>query len=217
MEKIRRFARRGRPLFTILNPISRSLNEDVIDEDEAARRLGEVIRQARSGRFTVQQLAKEAGIAAGSLSQIERGMGNPSFRTLQKIADALGLRIGDLVEATTPTSAGPMVVRQHDRARLQLGFDGLVYELLTPNLRGSLEMLQTRIPPGFSNEQNPFRHDGEECVLVVEGDLRVGVGEEILKLGEGDAITYDPAMPHWYANETEHEAMVVGAVTPPSF
>lgn len=156
-------------------------------------------------------------MSAGSLSQIERGLGNPSFRTLQKIADALGLRIGDLVEATTAGTRDAMVVRKHERARLQLGYDGLVYELLTPNLRGSLEMLQTRIPPGFSNRPTPFRHDGEECVLVVEGTVWVGVADEVHQLTAGDAITYNPAMPHWWSNESEEEAMVLGAVTPPSF
>lgn len=193
------------------------MNDGYTAGEAAARRLGEMIRRARGERFTVQELARRAGIAAGSLSQIERGKGNPSFRTLQKIADALGLRIGDLVEAATESTRGPMVVRRHERARLQLGFDGLVYELLTPNLRGSLEMLQTRIPPGFSNQANPFMHEGEECVLVVEGDLRVCVGDSEHQLRPGDAITYDPSTPHWWANETDHEATVVGAVTPPSF
>jgi transcriptional regulator with XRE-family HTH domain len=188
-----------------------------MSEEEAAVRLGEMIKRERAGRFTVQQLAAAAGIAAGSLSQIERGKGNPSFKTLQKIATALGLRIGDLVEASTNAPNGPMVVRRHERARLQLGFDGLVYELITPNLRGSLEMLQTMIPPGFSNRESPFAHEGEECVLVIEGDLIVGVGDDVHALAPGDAVTYDPAQPHWWANETEHEASVVGAVTPPSF
>src|SRR5690606_24532221 len=151
--------------FTILNTIAGQMNDGYEAEEAAARRLGEMIRRARSGRFTVQELARRAGIAAGSLSQIERGRGNPSFRSPQKIADALGLRIGDLVEAATSTTRGPMVVRRHERARLQVGYDGLIYELLTPNLRGSLEMLQTRIPPDFSNQSNPFRHEGEECVL----------------------------------------------------
>lgn len=191
--------------------------DSVTSGDDAAHRLGGMIRTARTGRFTVQQLAAAAGISTGSLSQIERGMGNPSFRTLQKVAEALGLRIGDLVEAGTSDRRGPMVVRRHDRARLQLGYDGLVYELLTPNLRGSLEMLQTRIPPAFSNQENPFVHEGEECVLVLEGDLRVGVGDEVRHLSDGDAITYDPSVAHWWANDTDTEAMVVGAVTPPSF
>jgi transcriptional regulator with XRE-family HTH domain len=186
-------------------------------ETEAAVRLGDMIRQARAGRFTLQQLAVATGLATGSLSQIERGKGNPSFRTLHRIAIALDLRMGDLVEAAAPHRRGPMVVRRHERARLQIGFDGLVHELLTPNLRGSLEMLQTRIPPGFSNRESPFGHEGEECVLVLEGDLEVGVGDVIHTLTSGDAITYDPSVPHWWANDTKTEANVVGAVTPPSF
>lgn len=188
-----------------------------LNERDAALRLGEMIRKERSGRFTLSELASAAGIAAGSLSQIERGKGNPSFKTLQKIANALDLRIGDLVEAATNIPRGPMVVRRHERARLQLGFDGLVYELLTPDLRGSLEMLQTTLPPGFTNQENPFRHEGEECVVVMEGDLRVGVGNEVHELTTGDAITYDPASPHWWVNDTKSEATVIGAVTPPSF
>ncbi|MFZ0627249.1 MAG: cupin domain-containing protein [Acidimicrobiia bacterium] len=179
--------------------------------------IGDAIRRARSGRFTVEQLAATAGVSMGSLSQIERGKGNPSFSTLQKIADALDLRIGDLVEASNPSPTGPMVVRRRDRARLQMGYDGLVYELITPNLRGSLEMLQTSIPPGFSNRSNPFQHQGEECVLVVEGEVTVGVGETTQQLTAGDAITYDPYQPHWWTNDRDVAATVVGAVTPPSF
>lgn len=193
------------------------MNDLTAGADDGARRLGEIIRRERQGRFTVQQLAAAAGIAAGSLSQIERGKGNPSFRTLQKIASALGLRIGDLVEGATVDTPRTMVVRREQRARLQLGYDGLVYELLTPNLRGSLEMLQTIVPAGFSNRDNPFEHIGEECVLVTQGTLQVGVGDQIHQLESGDAITYDPSLPHWWANETDSEAIVVGAVTPPSF
>ncbi|CAN5819128.1 XRE family transcriptional regulator [soil metagenome] len=187
-------------------------------ETEAALRLGEGIRTARiASRFTLQQLAATTGLATGSLSQIERGMGNPSFKTLQRIAAALELRMGDLVEAAASHRRGPMVVRHGERARLQIGFDGLVHELLTPNLRGSLEMLQTKVPPGFSNRETPFDHEGEECVLVLEGDLEVGVGDSLHSLSSGDAITYDSSVPHWWANETKTEANVVGAVTPPSF
>jgi len=162
--------------FTILNAIAGQMNDGYEAEEAAARRLGEMIRRARSGRFTVQELARRAGIAAGSLSQIERGKGNPSFRTLQKIADALGLRIGDLVEAATSTTRGPMVVRRHERARLQVGYDGLIYELLTPNLRGSLEMLQTRIPPGFPT--SPTRSatrakNASSCWKAISGSASV--------------------------------------------
>jgi transcriptional regulator with XRE-family HTH domain len=180
--------------------------------------LGRRLREARAGRFTVKQLADAAGVSAGIISEVERGRGNPSFRTLYRISRALELRIGDLFddypEGTTATAS---VVRAHQRKRLQLGEQGLVYQLLTPDLQGRLEMLLTRVSPGFSNEPDPFRHPGEECVLLLEGTLEVTVGGERYRLHQGDAITYDSGQTHWWQNPTDTEALIVGAVTPPSF
>ena len=184
--------------------------------DAATRRLGEEIRRARTGRYTVNELAKKAGVSVGLLSQVERGLGNPSFKTLSKIAGALDLRIGQLVEsATTDRTAG--VVRKEDRTQFRFGSEGLVYELLTPSLHGRLEMLQTTVPPGFSNESDPFRHEGEECVLLLTGELSVDIDGDRHTLGAGDAITYDSGRPHWWQNATDEPAQIVGAVTPPSF
>lgn len=185
--------------------------------DEAMAHLGALVRSRRSGRYTVQELARHADVSVGLLSQIERGRGNPSFRTLQKIAGALELRIGDLVAAATSSEPTGNVVRRNSRTRIQFGSEGLVYELLTPDLRGRLEVLQTSVPPGFDNEGHPFRHVGEECVVVLEGELVVEVEGVVHTLSAGDAITYDSGKPHWWQNLTDTPATIVGAVTPPSF
>ena len=157
-------------------------------------------------------------MSSGIISEVERGQGNPSFRTLYRISQALGLRIGDLIDdqQRKPTASGA-VVRADQRKRLQLGERGLVYQLLTPNLQGRLEMLLTRVSAGFSNEDDPFRHEGEECVLLLEGALDVMVGDRLHHLEAGDAITYDSGTDHWWRNPTDVEAFIVGAVTPPSF
>lgn len=171
------------------------------------------------GRFTVRELAAAAGVSAGSISEIERGKGNPSFQTLFRVSQALGLQVGDLIGAYDgdATASAATVVRRHRRKRLQMGEGGLVHELLTPNLQGELEMLLTVVPAGFSNEGDGFRHVGEECVLVLEGTLEVTVGDESFALETGDAITYDSGMEHWWRNSSGDDARVVGAVTPASF
>ncbi len=181
--------------------------------------LGRRLHAARAGRFTVRQLAEAAQVSAGIISEVERGHGNPSFRTLYRISQALGLRVGDLLDdPRRETAAGAAsVVRAHQRKHLRLGSRALVYELLTPNLQGKLEMLLTRVSPGFSNEDEPFLHKGEECVLLLEGSLEVMVGDSFHTLHEGDAITYDSGVSHWWRNPTDVEALIVGAVTPPSF
>ncbi|MEX0757608.1 MAG: XRE family transcriptional regulator [Acidimicrobiia bacterium] len=180
-------------------------------------RIGSVIRDERKGRFTVKQLAAASGVSIGVLSEVERGLGNPSYKTLHKIAEALGVQIGQLVDDAGGHGSRSGVVRAAERTRLQFGSEGLVYELLTPDLHGRLEMLQTRIPAGFDNLTNPFRHEGEECVLVLEGLLAVTLAGETHELATGDAITYDASQPHSWENRTEQEALIVGAVTPPSF
>jgi len=184
---------------------------------EGLARIGVVIRDRRKGRYTVKQLAAASGVSIGVLSEIERGIGNPSYKTLHKIAQALELRIGELIDDAGVEHHRGGVVRAADRTRLQFGSEGLVYELLTPDLHGRLEMLQTRLPAGFDNLTNPFRHDGEECVLVLEGRLHVTLAGETHELAAGDAITYDASQLHAWENRRNEEALIVGAVTPPSF
>jgi transcriptional regulator with XRE-family HTH domain len=180
-------------------------------------RIGAVIRDRRQGRYTVKQLAAASGVSIGVISEVERGIGNPSYRTLHRIAQALDLQIGELIDDVRERRHRGGVVRAADRTRLQFGSEGLVYELLTPDLHGKLEMLQTMVPAGFDNLTNPFRHDGEECVLVVEGNLHVTLAGETHELAAGDAITFDASQPHAWENRTEHGALIVGAVTPPTF
>lgn len=196
-------------------------SESVTSNDPPIGDIGRRLREARQGRFTVRELAAAAGVSAGSISEIERGRGNPSFQTLFRVSQALGLQVGDLIGAYDQGPDRPahdaVVVRRSRRKRLQMGEDGLVHELLTPNLQRDLEMLLTVVPGGFDNQDDVFNHVGEECVLVLEGTLEVSVGGELFALETGDAITYDSGIDHWWRNASDVDARVVGAVTPASF
>lgn len=179
--------------------------------------LGKAIKAARRDKgMTVERLGRVAGVSTGLISQLERGRGNPSFLTLRRLAEALELPFGHFMQGPRPQ--GGMVVRADQRKRLVLPHPTeIVHELLTPDLRRSLEVLRTTVPPGWSNQDRPFRHMGEECVHVLQGTLEVAVGSSSWELAEGDSITYDSDTPHWYANHGSMPAIVIGAVTPPSF
>lgn len=178
--------------------------------------LGRTLQKARKeNELTVGELSKRAKVAAGLISQLERGRGNPSFQTLSRLAEALALPLGHFLQGSTEPRQ--MVVRADQRKKLVLPEDHLVYELLTPGLRGSLEVLRTQVPAGWTNEDRPFAHPGEECVHLLSGSLQVTVGTEFFELGEGDSITYDCAVPHWWRNASAEVAVIIGSVTPPSF
>lgn len=47
--------------------------------------------------MTLPELAKKSGVSKGLLSRLETSKQNPTLGTLEKIAKALGVEVGDLV------------------------------------------------------------------------------------------------------------------------
>jgi transcriptional regulator with XRE-family HTH domain len=196
----------------------------VIDAEAVASRpgttptmqaVGALVRRLREDAgLSLAKLAATAELSPGLLSQIERGMGNPSFTTLIKLAHALDVPVGRFFLSERRTGA---LVRAGGHPRLLLAEDHLVYELLTPHMNGRLGMIRARIAAGWSNEAEPFLHEGEECVMVTRGELQVSIAGSLYALSEGDSLTYDAGLPHWYHNPTERDAELIGANTPPSF
>jgi transcriptional regulator with XRE-family HTH domain len=138
--------------------------------------------------MSIESLAKAAGVSAGGISQIERGVGNPAFTTLMKIADGMQVPAGSFLQ--TDQEPQGLVVRKQHRKRL-IPSEGLVYELLTPDLKRRLHML--------------------------EGEVLIYIGGDEYHLEEGDSITYDPAVPHWYRNPFPRPSVGFGVITPPGF
>lgn len=180
-----------------------------------ARALGALIRRLRTDAdLSMASVAASAGISLGLLSQIERGMGNPSLSTMVKLANALDVPISRFFVGERPAHA---LIRRGEHPRLQIADDRLVYELLTPQTHSRLGMIRAEVPGGCSNEDAPFRHEGEECIYLLEGELIASLDGTIYHLREGDSLTFDPWLPHWYRNEAERSAIAVTAMTPRSF
>ncbi len=177
--------------------------------------LGAVIKGARKGRYSLEDLAARAGVSAGLISEIERGMGNPSFVTLTKLAYALDLSIGSFFQ--TAINPDDMLVRRNARRQLVMPHNSLVYDLLTPSLQGKLGMVRTRISPGFDNREQPFMHPGEESVHLLSGRVEIQISDRLFTMDQGDTITYDSGLPHAWRNPTGEVAEVIAAMTPPSF
>ena len=69
--------------------------------------IGKNIREARETRgWTQEQLAEKASMHAAFLGQIERGVKKPSLKTLKQVADALGLKAGELLDEAAPPRHG---------------------------------------------------------------------------------------------------------------
>lgn len=179
-----------------------------------SRAVGATIALQRSiHSLTIEQLARRSSISTGLLSQLERGIGNPSLSTLTRLAQALDVPIGAFFVGSADET--DIVVHPHTRKRLVLAETNLTYELLVPDLQGTLSMLHIELPPRFTNEHDPFRHSGEECMLVMKGPIETHAEQRTFLLVEGDSIRFASSVPHWYRTFDEG-AVVVTAMTPPS-
>lgn len=180
--------------------------------------LGTEIRGLRKARnLTLSDLAATSGLSVGYLSMVERQKAMPSIKALMSIAQALSVTIGWFFEAGTvhPQERG-LVVRRSRRRRIDYS-TGIVDELLSPSLKGSLELVLCRLAPGASSGEEPYSHSSEEAGVIVRGRLELWVDGQSVLLESGDSFGFESSRPHRYRNPGPDETEVVWAITPPSY
>ncbi|WP_400993625.1 helix-turn-helix domain-containing protein [Agromyces sp. GXQ0307] len=177
--------------------------------------VGEQVRRYRRARRMSQRaLGAQAGVTSGFLSQLETGRTNASVATLRRLADALGVSLGDLV-APGPVPAGRVV--RADRRRRFSASDGMVKWFLTEPPHGHVEMYAVTIEPGGSTGARQYRHgDSEEVILVIRGTVRVELEGEAYDLGTGDTVVFPSSTPHRVANTAADVAELVWVNAPPT-
>lgn len=191
--------------------------DSTADDDAQVAGLGAAVKNARRRLdLSIAELAQAAGVSLGLVSQLERGMGNPSLGTISKIATALGLTVSQLLEEPGSDFA---VVRAGARYAIPLdpavaASDQVERALLTPRGESMLQLIRSTLPVGFSNETRPFRHIGTEVVTVLSGRLLIAHGEQRSVLEPGDSATYGCSSSHWWANAADEPTEVLGAVSP---
>jgi transcriptional regulator with XRE-family HTH domain len=177
--------------------------------------LGDRIRSIRKvKRMTIEEVAKRAGVTIGLISQIERNLANPSVKSLRKIAKALGVPIATMFSQQSHRP-GP-IVRKKDRKVLRGAESGVTYSFLTPHNR-AIELIHGVYEPGVVTENFLFVHVGEECCLVLEGEMELTLGDTTHLLKEGDTISFEAMLPRRIANVGNKKLQTLWAITPPPF
>ncbi|MOA33668.1 HTH-type transcriptional regulator PuuR [compost metagenome] len=81
----------------------------------------------------------------------------------------------------------------------------------------AIGMMQEILPPGADTGDDMLSHEGEECGIVIQGQVEVTVGEQIHLLAPGDGYYFDSRTPHRFRNVGEQECVLISANTPASF
>ena len=181
-------------------------------ESEQEVALGSGIRAERLRQnLTLAQLAERTGLSASALSQIERGITDPSIGSLRRIAAALQVPFFQfLLERESPNP----VVRKSERRTISFPNRTMQYQLLTPNLRGPFEVLAMDLAPGAASGEDALGHDSEECMLILRGRVEVEVAGASYVLNAGDSISIQRNAPHRVVNHAGRTAEILMVISP---
>ena len=174
------------------------------------------IRQLRTDRgMTIAQLADAADVSRALISQVERGLTDPSLATLRQIARVLSVPLFDLFESS-PTPSPVTVIRRGEESTITSPNGDVSYARKSA-ADGQVEVLRGELRPGGVSHTEPWSHPAEECVIVVAGGLLVEVDGTAHRLGAGDSCYFDSRLPHRLVNDTDRPTEFLVAVTPPSY
>lgn len=170
-----------------------------MDEDlgAALAGVGPRLRALRRQReVTLGALATATGISVSTLSRLESGQRRPTLELLLPLARAHGVQLDDLVGA--PLTGDPRVhmppVTRNDMTMIPLSRrpGGVqAYKLIIPASRAAPTMKV---------------HEGHEWLYVLDGQLRLVLGDQDLVLNPGEAAEFGTQVPHWFGS-TGHGAV----------
>ncbi|WP_159619224.1 helix-turn-helix domain-containing protein [Ruania rhizosphaerae] len=160
--------------------------------EQALEGIGPRLRALRTERdITLTELARTTDISVSTLSRLESGSRKPTLELLLPLARAYGVSLDELVDA--PPTGDPRIhlkpVKAHGMTMLPL-----------TRRPGGIQAYKLVIPAGPITQPEPKTHEGYEWMYVLNGRLRVMLGEHDLVMKPGEAAEFDTRVPHWFGS-----------------
>ncbi len=170
--------------------------------------LGPLIRDLRRRKgVTLQQLADAVGRSVGFISQIERGISQPTVLDLNVISERLGVP-GNYFYAMAAPPERSWVTHPNSRRTLRYA-GGMIDHLVSPSLAGKLCVIEAILEPGAdSGDQRIVEHQ-EQAIYVLEGELTIWAHGEPVTLKVADACQLESGVPTRYANRGKKKARIL--------
>lgn len=140
---------------------------------------------------TLTTLAEETGISTSTLSRLEAGLRRPTLEQLLPLARYYGVTLDSLVNA--PRTANPRI----DLRPISCA-DGSIIIPLTRR-PGGIQAYKFVLPAGRDDTPPELHsHEGFDWAYVLNGTLRLVLGDQDLLLQPGEAVEFDTRTPHWF-------------------
>lgn len=175
--------------------------------------VGATLQRLRLARgLTLEDLSRIAGVSKSMLSQIEREKANPTIAITWRLANALGVQIGELLSSETRAAETIRVLDAHETPTLPGTHAGYTLRILGPmEMAGKYEWYELTLAPGGELASQAHDPGTSEHVTVLHGAIEVEVGIEKKKLKLGGTARYPADQNHVLRNtgKTEAKALLV--------
>ena len=178
--------------------------------------LGDRIRRTREMRgLTRNDLSSRTGIDVDALERMESDAMTPPLGQLIKLGRALDMKMGYFISPgvdkymTVVRAEQRQPVCRYGEARSEQ--HGYFYESLAPEKANRLmEPFMVTLLPTDIEELST--HEGQEFVFVIEGEMKIQVGDQVDFLKAGDAVYYDSNQPHLVRSVGGRETKIVAVL-----
>ncbi|MGW7085952.1 helix-turn-helix domain-containing protein [Streptomyces sp. NPDC054871] len=164
-------------------------------------------RERAKAGLSLSELAKRAGVAKSTLSQLEAATGNPGIETLWALAVGLGVPFSVLVESPAPEVT---VIRAGQGPTMHAERASYAGTLLSAGPAGvRRDIYHGAMEPGSARESDPHIPGSVEHLIVSTGRLLAGPRDETVELAAGDYMSYRGDVPHVYEALTPNTTFVL--------
>lgn len=179
--------------------------------------IGLRLRTYRKKRgFSLEALSRRSGTALATLSRIENGKNSGTFRTHQKIADALGLPLAELYKGLDKPEVEAMAMPPKPEEAETFTYDGKASAIFLARGVLAKQMLPQMIvlQPGGKTAMEQYREDTERWLFGLEGTAEVVVGQKKYALPKGGTVYLKASLPHRLTNSQRAMAKVISVTSP---
>lgn len=175
------------------------------DIEDVIAGVGPRLRSLRTERgTTLASLSETTGISLSTLSRLESGDRKPSLELLLPIARAHQIPLDELISA--PPVEDPRVKSTPVRR------DHVIIHPLTRR-PGGMQAYKI-VVDGGRREPDPRVHEGYEWLYVLNGRLRLVLGEHDIVMKPGEAAEFDTRVPHWFGSVDERPVEILSLFGP---